>query len=142
MAEPAATDTCSVRLATIQLSGLGWEPEDAVRAFAAEPATLWRVGDRCTRGRSREDTGCSFRVSNASSAEQLMRDVAAFLATHAASLAGFTRRDLRAVLHIGVRAGDPQPYTATLRFPTEVLRALSDLRVSLHLAAYPSSDEA
>jgi hypothetical protein len=131
-----------MRLATIRLSGVGWEPEDAIRAFDAAPDTLWREGDSRTHGRPHEDAGCTFLVSDATCAEQLMLDVGRFLDTHAANVAGFTSRGLRAVLDVGVSVGDSRQFTASLHFTTEVLRALSELQVTLHVAAYPTSDEA
>jgi hypothetical protein len=110
--------------------------------MSVEPESMWHVGDKGIRGQAHKDSGVSFVVSDASSAQQLASDLQQFLKRNRFALSELTGRGLTAELDVGVTVGDSQQYVALVPFAPEVLRALADLRIGLCVSAYPTSNEA
>lgn len=130
-----------MKLAILRIHGVHCLPEEVVRHFEEEPDSVWRAGERGLRGKTRADSGVAYCVSDASSNEELLRDIRAFVRRNESGLSELANQGLHAELDVGVSVGDSSQYTSSILFEAEDLRVFSNLGIRLVFSAYPTSDE-
>jgi hypothetical protein len=109
--------------------------------FAFSPDKIWRSGETTSYGRQIQTSGFSAVFEGEDSFEIVFSQLREFL-TEAKPLAlALRQRGLSSTLDFGFTVGGGKHFTRSLRFPSDFLSVLVELGISLHVSAYPSSNE-
>lgn len=130
-----------MKLAVLRIHGAHCLPEEVVLHFEEEPDSVWRAGERMLRGKTRADSGVVYCVSDASSNEELLRDIRAFVRRNESGLSELASQGLCVEIDVGVSVGDSSQYTSSVLFEAEDLRVFGNLGISLVFSAYSTSGE-
>jgi len=109
-------------------------------AFNLEVDAHWKKGEPRRRGGVYERSGLNACITDVASAAMLVEEIKAFLSKCIKRREVFSS-ELSAQVDIGITAGEPGRYFASVILPPSVLKDLAELGIELSVSAYPGSDD-
>jgi len=123
----------------VHVGGERLDPDHLLAKHAPGKVTSYRKGEPAPRGRTHKISGLKIDLGEVTSKQALEELILTHFKDHAALYRDVAAAGGQVSLGVGLMVPSKEPRTATLR--ADVLRVLSETRVTLHVTGYPCMDE-